>query len=74
MKYEFTIGQLKALRASQFAEGDTIWVSKYVIHIKYNGFPTPALATTVLDRHKVEYLDCTPGAGTPYYVDDFKNK
>lgn len=56
MKYEFTRGQLRTLGASQFAEDDTIWVSKYVIHIKYGDYPTPAFATAVLDRHKLQLV------------------
>jgi len=66
--------ELRKLNASDFTEGDVIRVSKYFIFIKYGGYDTPALRTTVENIQTGIRVDCTPGCGTPYYIDDFKNR
>ena len=75
MTYKFTRKELKNRNASDFNDGDYIQVSKYEIQIKYtsrNGlkFKTP-LATIVVNLNTCRFLDCTPGVGWPYYIDDF---
>jgi intein/homing endonuclease len=71
--YCVTPEQLKKLSAKQFKEGDIIKVSKYYIHIEYKQYDTPALCTWIEDEN-FKSLDCTPGCGTPYYIDDFKSR
>lgn len=72
--YELTQNELKQSAASKFKENDIIRVSKYSILIQYGEYNTPVLMTTVVDRYTCKQLDCTPGTGTPYYIDDFKNR
>jgi len=71
--YDISPQQLRNLSAEQFRENDIIRVSKYLIHIKYGEYDTPALKTYITD-HNFKILDCSPGYGTPYYIDEFKNK
>ena len=71
--YVFTPKQLRMIGASQFSDGDIILVGKYYIHIEYGPYGTPSFGTWVETRYG-KSLDCTPGAGTPYYIDDFKHR
>ena len=71
--YSFTAKELRQVGASQFKEGDIIKVSKYYIYIKYGPYDTPALCSYIEDSN-FKGLDCTPGCGTPYYIDDFKSR
>lgn len=73
--YYLTRKELKGRGASEFKDGDFIRVSKYVIYIRYTDgtkkYGTPALLTKVEDYDTARFLDCTPGVGWPYYIDDF---
>ena len=71
--YSFTPKELRQLGASQFKEGDIIKVSKYLIYIEYGKYDTPALCTWIEDED-FKALDCTPGIGTPYYINNFKSR
>jgi len=77
MTYKFTRQELKNHKASEFNDGDYIQTDKYGIYIKYTSrtgikYKTP-LATSVEDLKTCRFLDCTPGAGWPYYIADFIN-
>ncbi len=72
--------ELKEINASDFKEGDMIDVSKYTINISYgkkNGKPKykiPSLCSyiEITETHRI--LDCIPGVGRPYYINDFLNR
>ena len=71
--YRITPKDLRQLKASQFKEGDIIKCSKYYIHIKYGQYDTPSLCSWI-ETDNFKKLDCVPGCGTPYYIDDFKSR
>ena len=72
--YGFTRKELREIGASQFKSGDLIKVSKYLIHVEYGNYNTPAMCSWLEDYNTFVKMDCTPGCGTPYYIDDFKNQ
>ncbi len=72
--YYFTRKELSKIGASQFKSGDLIRVSKYCIHIEYGNYDRPSLCSWLEDWNLIKNLDCTPGCGTPYYIDDFKSR
>ena len=79
MRYKFTRAELKQQKASNFQEGDVIEVSKYYIYIKYIDrkgikWDHPSWASVIENRNTYKLLDCTPGAGRPYYLDDFLHR
>jgi len=79
MIYHYTRKELAALGAYEFRHGDTILVSKYRISIQYfEGedirWVSPEWVSFVEDVYTGKLLDRTPGAGTPYYIDDFLNR
>ncbi len=75
--YKFTRKELKGKRASDFEHVDSIEVGRYVIRIRcYDSghgqhYARPSLLSWVEDIKTGKILDCTPGIGTPYYIDDF---
>lgn len=74
--YRFTRKELKDQKASDFKHDDYIKVSRYIIWIRYNNeeithYDTPALLSWVEDANTHKFIGCTPGAGRPYYIDDF---
>ena len=75
MIYRYGRKELKNLKASGFKHGDAIFTGKYIISIKYsnNGhiYNTPYWCSRVENRFTGRILDCTPGCGWPYYIDDF---
>ena len=77
MLYKFTRKELKEHKASEFKHGDYILVSHYIIWICYhndkNIYETPSLLSWVEERKNMtsKFIGCTPGAGRPYYIDDF---
>ncbi len=73
MLYKFTRQQLKDKKASDFKEKDVIKTGKYYIFIKYGNYNTPALCSELSDAN-FKMLDCVPGCGRPYYIDDFLNR
>ena len=73
MLYRFTRQKLKDKKATNFKEGDVIKTGNYYIFIKYGEFNTPALCAE-LSNKSLKKLDCVPGCGRPYYIDDFLNK
>jgi hypothetical protein len=62
--------ELRTLKASDYSDGDIIRVSKYYIHIIRKKYSRPSLESFVEDSN-FKVLDCTPGVGRPYYIDDF---
>jgi len=76
--YKFTPKELKQRSASEFQHDDLILVSKYAINIRYKigekYYNNPSWLTTVSDRISFKLLDCTPGAGWPYYIAAFINR
>lgn len=77
-RYIFNRKELKKLRATDFKHGDIIICEKYEIEIVYHNskvkYDRPALLSTLMDRNTLKYCDCTPGEGTPYYIDDFLSR
>ena len=77
MIYKFTRKELKNQRASDFKDGDSIDVSRWVIYIRYIGtkeegiYDKPSLLSWVQDNNTGVFIGSTPGAGRPYYIDDF---
>ena len=74
MRYQFSRAELKQKAGREFADGDTIRVSKYAIHIVYGPYPTPALRSWVENTRSGEVIGCWPvGARNcwPYFIDDF---
>jgi len=63
---------LKSLSGRDFYDGDDIFVSKYIIHIKYGKYNIPMASWVETIDGKI--LDCTPGIGWPYYIDDFLHR
>jgi hypothetical protein len=51
-------------------ELDVIVNGKYWIHIKYGVYKKPSMCSFVMDGSG-KILDCTPGLGWPYYIDNF---
>jgi len=78
MLYKLTRKELKKVGASDFKDKDFISVSKYWIHIRYTDgqkkYGTPALLSMVENIETCKFLDCTPGVGWPYYIDEFIHK
>lgn len=72
--YQFTRRELYRVGASQFKTGNTIKVSRYLIHIDYGNYEKPSHCSWLEDLYTLKSLDCTPGKGTPYYIDDFKGR
>lgn len=66
-----TRAELKSKKASDFKEGDLVFVSKYIIHIEYGPYPKPLQSWVETTDGKI--LDSTPGVqgGWPYYIDAF---
>lgn len=73
MTYQFTRKELAAKKASDFKEGDVIKTGPYYIFIKYGEYKTPALCS-YHEREDFKPCGCTPGAGRPYYIDDFLSR
>ncbi len=70
MVYNHTSKHLRKLKASDFAEGDTIFVGNYTINIRYGEYRKPLKSYT---EKNYKALNCTPGVqgGTPYFIYDF---
>lgn len=75
MLYKFTRKELKKHGASDFKDKDFVEVGKYWIHIRYTDgekqYDIPSLLSMVENIKTCKFLDCTPGVGWPYYIDDF---
>ena len=76
--YRFTRKELKERKASEFEHGDHINVSHWTIWIRYhdkeNIYISPSFLSWVEERNTARFSDCTPGAGRPYYIDDFLHR
>lgn len=71
--YKFTPKELRQIEASQFEDKTAIYCGNYVIHIECGDFGK-AMCTWIESAKNFKALDCTPGCGTPYYIDDFKHR
>ncbi|MCK5161659.1 MAG: hypothetical protein KAQ99_08815 [Candidatus Aureabacteria bacterium] len=74
--YRFTRKELKQKKASDFKHNDVIYVSIYIIYIRYKSkenssiYSTPSLCS-FHERRDFKPCGCTPGVDRPYYIDDF---
>ena len=63
--------ELKGMNATDYKNGDTIQVSKYLIEIEYGNFSKPSLRSKVFDLKLMRYQDVV---FRPDYIDEFLHK
>ena len=64
----YTRQELKAIKASDFKEGEVVVCNGYYVHIKYGTFKRPSLLTTVSHRYDIRNL---PMNKHPQYIRNF---